>query len=354
MPRTFITGGRQRGARLKARDEWQAYEKAVLLELDTESGAVRTVLEHASPPGRCPAEDPSFVFKAASWDGDTLLLCTQTEVLFFDPRAERVVRTLSHPWMNDVHHVTRIDGRLHVVSTGLDAVLVFDEADEQLVAVLSATAADPSARFSRATDYRLVPTTKPHQAHPNYLFTLAGRRWVTRFEQRDALCLDAPAGEPRPTTPRLADDPIHDGVLDEDGLWFTVVSGAVLRLDRGGARIEERYNLDRIGEEGGRPLGWCRGILREGGLTYLCFSRLRPTALKQNLAWLRRPLGKAPEPLPARVVAYDLARGRKLQTWALEEHGISSIFSILPAAPPAAAPAAPPAAPPASARGGRA
>ena len=49
MSRIFVTGGRQRPSRLLSRDEWNAYEKAVLLELDTASGAVRTVLEYASP-----------------------------------------------------------------------------------------------------------------------------------------------------------------------------------------------------------------------------------------------------------------------------------------------------------------
>ena len=89
------------------------------------------MLAYASPSGRRPAERASHVFKAGSWDGAHLLLCTQTEVVVFDPAAERVVRTLSHPWFNDVHHVARIDGHLHVVSTGLDAVLVLDPTREE-------------------------------------------------------------------------------------------------------------------------------------------------------------------------------------------------------------------------------
>ena len=76
MTQYFITGGRQRPSRLRTRDEWHAYGKAVLLKLDTRTGAVRTVLEYESPAGRRPEREPSFVFKAGSWDGDQLLLCT--------------------------------------------------------------------------------------------------------------------------------------------------------------------------------------------------------------------------------------------------------------------------------------
>ena len=101
MSTYFITGGRQRQTRLRSRDEWHAYDKAVLIRLDTDTGEASCVLEYTSPPGRRPARDPSFVFKAGAWDGANLLLCTQTEVVVFDPRAGAVRRTVSHPWLND-------------------------------------------------------------------------------------------------------------------------------------------------------------------------------------------------------------------------------------------------------------
>ena len=329
MPRYFVMGGRQRPSHLLTRDEWFAYEKAVLIELDTDTGRSRTVLEYTSPPGRRPARSPSHVFKAGSWDGRHLLLCTQTEVVVFDPAREQVVETISHPWMNDVHHVTRIGGRLHVVSTGLDAVLVIDE--QGAVAALHSAITDPTwLRHDEATDYRLVPTTKPHAAHPNYVFEADGQVWITRFEQRDAICL-----ADRERRVPLADDPVHDGVHDGHHTWFTVVSGQVVQVDTRAGSVVQRFDLTGMDWDKGRPMGWCRGIHREADRTLLAFSRLRPTTLKQNLAWLRKPLGKAPEAAPTRVAAYDLEAGRLLQTWPLEDAGISSIFSVLPATPPA-------------------
>jgi len=324
MARIYLTGGRQRPSTLLTRDEWNAYDKAVLIEVDTDSGATRCVLEYQSPAERCPAK-PSNVFKAGAWDGDHILLCTQTEVVVFDPTARKVVKTVSHPWMNDVHHVVRHEGRLHVVSTGLDSVLVFEDDDATLAHIHSVTGQSPWERFDQSIDYRRVATTKPHTCHPNYFYADGGERWVTRFEQRDAISIETGT-----RTARIADDPIHDGVVDGDQVWFTVVSGEVVAVDRRTHKVTARYNLDRIGNEGGHPLGWCRGILRQDGLTFLAFSRLRPTKLKQNLAWLRKPLGKAPEPKPSRLVAYDLENARKVQTWVAETAGVSSIFSVLP------------------------
>jgi len=341
MPRIYITGGRQKPSALLTRDEWNAYEKAVVIELNTETGDARCVLEYQSAPELCPPRGASHVFKAGAWDGDQLLLCTQTEVVWFNPRSHTVTQRLSHPWMNDVHHVERIDGRLHVVSTGLDSVLEFEEDDRTLATLHSVTgdtpwvrfSEEPARGFSQDTDFRRVPTTKPHPCHANYIHFDGGQRWVSRFQQRNAVCIETGA-----TTARISDAPIHDGVVDGDHTWFTVVSGSVVALDRTTHQISARYDLDHIGREGGHPLGWVRGILRhrphnQPVQTLLAFSRLRPTKLKQNLAWLRRPLGKAPEPKPTRIAAYDLEGGRKLREWVVEKAGVSSIFSILPARP---------------------
>ncbi|MDP2307742.1 MAG: hypothetical protein Q8P18_17085 [Pseudomonadota bacterium] len=326
MARYYVTGGHQRSSRFVRRDEWSSFDSAVLMELDTDTGRARVVLDYQGPAHRCPAKDPSHLFKAASWDGDRLLLCTQTEVLVFDPASERVERTISHPWFNDVHHVARLRGQLHVVSTGLDAVLVLDENDA-VAAVHSATGQDPWERFERATDYRLVPTTKPHRAHPNYVFEASGTRWITRFEQRDAIRIDT--GGPAIS---VASQPIHDGVPHGGSVWFTVVAGQVVEADPETGGVRTTYDLNPFSRNDGAPLGWCRGIVVEPERVLLGFSRLRPTLFKQNLAWLRAPLNR-PEPAPTRVAAYDLPAGRELQSWNLEDAGISAIFSILPAPP---------------------
>lgn len=323
MPRYLLTGGRQRPSRFVRRDEWTSFERALLLELDTDTGALRTLLEYTSPPAHCPDTDPSILFKSASWDGDELLLCTQTEVLVVDPRSGTIRQVHSLPCFNDVHHAVRLHGRVHVVSTGLDAVFVLDDAG-CVVEEFSATGASPWERFDRGTDYRKVHTTKPHRAHPNYAFVADGRRWVTRFEQHDALPMDG-GGAPLP----VADAPIHDGEPHEGALWFTAVNGQVLVADPRAGAVTARHDLNRF-QPDGTPLGWCRGIHVEPDRVLVGFSRLRPTLFVQNLAWLRTPL-KRPEPLPCRVTAYDRAFAGPIQSWPLEAAGMSAVFSILPA-----------------------
>jgi hypothetical protein len=324
--RTYLTGGRQRSSTFVRRDEWTSFEAALLLELDTDTGALRRVLEYVSPPGTCPDKDPSVLFKSGSWDGDHLLLCTQTEVLRVDPVAGEVVQRIDHPWFNDLHHVARIDGRIHVVCTGLDALFVLDEGDRQIAEVHGALGQDPfEGRFDRDIDYRRVHTTKPHQSHPNFVSQAAGTRWLARFEQGDALALDREVG---PIA--VSSDRIHDGLAVGDELWFTVVSGEVVQASARTGQVLGRWDLKGFPRAGDEPLGWCRGLHVLEDRVLVGFSRLRPTRFVQNLSWLRGAL-KRPEPEPCRVVAYDLERGEQLESWNLEGAGMSAVFSILPA-----------------------
>jgi hypothetical protein len=214
-----------------------------------------------------------------------------------------------------------------VVSTGLDAVFVLDSSGA-VVETHSATGNDPWKRFDTNTDYRKVSTTKPHQSHPNYLFEAAGSRWVTRFEQKDALALDAALVK---STAKLAEQPIHDGLVVGDAVWFTVVSGQVVKVNPFSGAILASYDLNSFKRKEDVPLGWCRGIFIESEQrVVLGFSRLRPTLFVQNLSWLRAPLNR-PEPEPARVAVFDLESRRELQSWNMEEAGLSAVCSILPA-----------------------
>ena len=322
-------GGRQRSTRVRRPASWRAYDEARLLELDTASGAIRTVLSYTSRPEHVPPQGGSHVFMAGSWDGDTLLLCTRTEVVRFDPRRERVVEVLSHPWMNDVHHVCRVAGRLHVVSTGLDAVLVLDDGGA-VVESISATEAPVFAARDRGVDYRRIPSMKPHAVHPNFVFERDGLRWVTRLHPGDALCLDE-----RSRRISLADAPVHDGVAVGGARWFTTVPGELLRVDAGGDgvgvdAVAQRVDLASLGgPHTAPPLGWCRGVAFDGDLAFVGFSRLRPTPIKQNLRWLRKPLGKPDEAAPTRLVAYDLAGGGHVATWELEDAGVQGVFGVV-------------------------
>ena len=96
-----------------------------------------------------------------------------------------------------------------------------------LVSVLGGS---PWDRFSPDVDYRKVPTTKPHRAHPNFIFFLDGKPWVTRFNQRDAVPVDGVNGRPPFDIGR--EEGVHDGHIVGGGLFFTTVGGCVVRCLR--------------------------------------------------------------------------------------------------------------------------
>jgi hypothetical protein len=269
----------------------------------------------------------AHIFKSASWDGNKLLVPSQTEIHVVDGRTFEIVETISHPWFNDVHHVARIGDALHVVSTGLDSLLVM-EPGERVRHLRHALGDDPWAGRSAATDYRRVTSTKPHASHPNFVFETPEGRWLTRFEQRDAVCIDRDGlrisiDEGRP----------HDGVVVGDRLWFTTVNGFLVSAEARSGRIVERHDLNTWQGGESAPLGWCRGLHLDGDVAYVGFSRIRHTRFRQYLSWLKHRFDAqdGQRPRPTRVEAYDLRRRKKIGEWPTEAAGIDAIFSVLPA-----------------------
>ena len=139
-------------------------------------------------------------------------------------------KIISLPCFNDVHHAAVVapDGRLFVVVTGLDAVAELTP-DGELIRLVSVIGGSVWDRFTPIVDYRKVCTTKPHRSHPNFVFFLEGRPWVTRFEQRDAIPLEGEAVDRRPF--QLGGAGVHDGHIVGGFLYFTTVNGFILRFD---------------------------------------------------------------------------------------------------------------------------
>lgn len=326
----WVVGGEQKRTLLD-QNEWNRFGAAVVARVDPETGSLERVLEYRTPPENCPDEQPSYIFKAATVDGDTMWLCTQTEVLECALPGFEIRRVISLPCFNDLHHVTPgPDGTLFVAVTGLDAVAEVSR-DGELVRLTSVLGGDVWERFDRNVDYRKVPTTKPHRSHPNYVFFLDGQPWVTRFEQRDAAPLD-PSRNGHRGPFRIEIQGVHDGHVYGHRLIFTAVNGHVVTfdLDTGERRLVDLNTL--IEPDNDRPLGWCRGLHAsgDGRLAWVGFSKLRPTKLKQNLSWLRNGFKESAR-LPTRIALYDLERPARLREIDVEPAGLNAIFSIHPA-----------------------
>jgi hypothetical protein len=321
----WVVGGEQRGVPHFAR-EWRLYKKALIVK--AEGGRVERVLEYESPAEHCPDDSPSIVFKAASITGNRAYLCTQTEILICDFPSFAIRQVISLPCFNDVHHVAVApDGRLFVAVTGLDAVAELAP-DGTLLRLTSVVGGSVWDRFSQTVDYRKVPTTKPHQAHPNFVFFIDGQPWVTRFEQRDAIPLDGKRNDAHVF--RLGDEPVHDGYVAGKHVYFTTVDGYILRFELA-SREKQSFALPAMrGSYRDRPLGWCRGILPLGDKVWVGFSRVRFTELRRNLDWIRRgfrEIDRLP-PAPTRIACYDLAGNALLEEIVLEQQAMNTIFSI--------------------------
>ncbi len=237
--------------------------------------------------------------------------------------SDRPTGSVSLPCFNDVHHVRPSrEGNLLVANSGLDMVLEVSTAGE-ILRVWNTLGDEPWSRFSPETDYRLVSSMKPHASHPNHLFYVGDDLWVTRFEQRDAVCLSDPSKRIDVGNERIHVRHYYDGVI-----YFTSVDGHVVIVDAKTLQVVERIDLNALAPDDAM-LGWCRGLRLEDGRLWVGFSRLRLTKFRENVSWVRRGFRRQ---LPTRIACYDLANRRCLQEIDLQRHGLDAVFSIFPAA----------------------
>ena len=320
----YVIGGQQRSLRpvAAALQDWYEYQKGVILELDTRTGHARVVLEYVTPPDVCPPEAPAILFKSGTLVGDRLYLCTQTEVLVYRvPSFERVAY-ITLPLFNDVHHVRPTPhGTLLIANTGLDMV-VEAAMHGEIVRVWNVLGEDPWARFSQGTDYRLIPTTKPHLAHPNHVFYIGDEPWATRFQQKDAISL-VDSGR----RIDISLERVHDGVVHDGRVYFTTVNGRVAIADTETLKVIDVVDLTTMHPDD-MLLGWTRGIFIDGNHIWVGFSRIRPTKFRENLGWVLRGLKRD---FGTHVGCYDLRSRNVVSQSRVEDFGLSAIFGVFPA-----------------------
>jgi hypothetical protein len=326
MSRLYVLGARQKKLRLKKEEEWNLYEAARILELDTETGKVENRIEYRTPADAHASDHASHIFKAGTISGSTLYTCTSTEVLIFELPEFKRVGYISLPCFNDLHHVTpSADGNLLVASTGLDMVVKFTPQGEVLKqwGVLNE---DPWSRFSRDIDYRKVDSTKPHKSHPNFVFELDRDPWVTRFRQRDAICLDYP--EKRID---IAVQTPHDGLVCGDRIYFTTVDGRVVIANRHTLQVDQVIDLKEISGQNDL-LGWCRGLLPvDERKVWIAFTRVRKTQFNENILWVKNVFREGMGERSTHIALYDIVDRKCLAEFDTEPYGLNVIFSILPA-----------------------
>jgi hypothetical protein len=331
VAKLYVLGGRQRKPGMSEatpKDEWYLYEAALILEVDTDSRAVRRCVEYQSPPEARAGDRPAAHFHSGALIDNDLYACTGTEVLIYRLPDFRQIGYISLPCFNDLHHVTPAsDGNLLVVSTGLEMVVKVSP-DGEVLAEWSVLGEDPWARFSRTIDYRKVETTKPHISHPNFVFELAGEVWVTRFHQHDAVSLN---GSGRRV--KIADEGVHDGLASGERILFTAVDGKIVIVNPDSLEIEQVIDLRQIQDRDQQVLpAWCRGLFAvDDGNIWVGFTRIRRTLFRENVRWVKTILREGTVVRPTHIALFDIVNKQCLREIDLEPYGMNSVFSIFPA-----------------------
>ena len=76
----WVVGGEQKRTLLD-QNEWNRFRAAVVARVDPETGGMEKVLEYRTPPERCPDDQPSHIFKAATVDGGAYWTIQRTVML---------------------------------------------------------------------------------------------------------------------------------------------------------------------------------------------------------------------------------------------------------------------------------
>jgi hypothetical protein len=325
MAHVLITGAKERPDGFELGDG-KYYGAARLVRLNLTTGATETLLDIGEGNDHYPAEHPNLQFTSGCAEKKNLWLPTDTELRCYSYPEMTCQRVISHPFFQNVHSVAIIEDNLVCTSTGLDLVAVLDKSTGEPLRLVNVEGKDVWHRFRPDVDYRLVHSTRPHQGHPNYVFQWEGELWVTRCTQEDAVCLDDLNKRIDITGERALS--VHDGHVVGDRIYFTSVDGC-LRVADGRSRTIVEV-IDLIGSDGERRAkGWCRGMLFDGDLVHVGFSRLRRTRDSGKLRWLVG-FGRS-EDEQAMVLTYDLRRRCKIREYPLSEGSLDAIYAILPA-----------------------
>ncbi len=315
----LVVGGQQRNpAGMRELDQqWYGYGQGVVINVA--DGVPSLAHTYRSAPGTCGPGDPELL-KSSTLVGDRLYACTQTEAMVFSLPDFALLKHVSHPVLNDLHHIVPSDDEdtVFLAVSGQDMVMELGF-DGEIRSCWGVDGSDPLSRIEPSRDYRLNTRLKPHRFHPNYLFYMPdGALWVTRFEKRDAVQV----GD---LTRRIdvAQERCHDGVVDGDRVYFTTVDGHVVAADVDSLDVVGRHKL--AGKRDDTLLGWCRGLTFIGDHALVGFSRIRHTKVRGALSWVRNGLSASE---PTRLAVYDRSSWKLVDEIDLEPAGCNAIFTI--------------------------
>jgi hypothetical protein len=320
--RLYILGGHQKKRWFRPPDDADRFDLALILRLDADGETSERLVEYRTPIQAKAHSGSSSLFTSGTLCGNKLYACTYTEVFVFELPHFRRVTYISLPLFNSLHHVAPTHrGTLLVANTGLDMVVEIS-LEGKVLHEWNVLGGSPWERFTRNVDYRKLNSTKPHLSHPNFVFQIQEDVWVTRFLQKDAICLTQQTQQIRIGIGRP-----HDGLLHEGSLYFTTVDGHLVIVNAESLTIRSLIDLRKfIGYPFTGP-SWCRGILVvEKGLVCVGFTRIRKTMIMQAANWVKHGF-RGTDP-PTHIAIFNLPERKCLKTINLESHGVNILFGI--------------------------
>jgi len=299
-------------------DEWGKYKAGALQIIDWETGQLIKGITYVSPPGMI-ARDGSIQFKAGTLYNEAFFVPTNTEILVYDLPDLKLKKKYSHQSFNDVHHVTVINDLIYICNTGLEIIQVMNF-NGDIIEEHNAAVSDTWKRFNRETDYRMVPTTKPREAHANFIFSLGDELWCTRFLQKDAICI---GDNSKKIALNVSHGSPHDGLVSGDFIYFTLTDGYVVIINKNNLKREAVIDLNKIYNNKGL-LGWCRGIEVVGQKCYVGFTALRTSKYREYGLWIKH--GR--KPLGSRIAEFDLSTRTLAKELPVAQETGAAIFTI--------------------------
>jgi hypothetical protein len=317
----YICGGQVRRSVFQKLEEWESCKRALLVEVDPVTKTSRDCIEYESPKEVTADELPAILFKYATARDNKLYTCTSTEIIIYDLPSFRLTTYISLPIFNDLHHVYPTpQGTLLIAVTGLDIVAEVS-LEGQFLRHWDVMGADTWSIHSRDTDFRKVPTTKPHRAHCNHAFQLGDEIWATRSRQRDAISLRDPTRKIE-----IGIQNVHEGFLFNGSLYFTTIDGHIVIVNPQTLKIEHVHDLNKMSVTNGEPLGFCRGLLPlDDRFAWVGFTRVRPTKFRENVSWIRHPTRARRN---SHVALYDLQKGTCLEEMDTEPFGLGVVSNV--------------------------
>lgn len=307
--------------------EGHRYGKAVLQIIDWETKTLKNEITY-EPPDMHVGIGLSRQYKGGCLYRGRFYVVTNTEVLVYDTKDWSLQEVVSLQSFNDLHGVHVDDDHVYVCNTGLEMVQIFSH-DFTLIDEINMASTPTYERFDRTVDYRMIATTKPHEAHINHIFCLDGEKWVTRGLLTDAIrlhddkdCFDLKQVGRAPNDKVIC----HDGIARDGKLYFTTVNGHIAAFDIRSCKQVLDIDVREVAGKAGYGLGWVRGLEVVGNRAFLGTTKIRTSTFKEYTRWI---VYGEERKMPSSILEINMDQLVLKEVYPLENYEGHAIYSII-------------------------